>query len=639
MNKFKTPIILIDIIIIVIMSLLALYAYADVNLQQQRQLFQQAEQQIKQGYLHHIPPELDSYVLSPYLQYLLVNRQYQQLDPTTVEAFIDTHRHYAFIKPLEKKWLRSLAQNQPDQFIDRYDYGFSKKMDCLYATAAWRSGQRDPQLQQYITSLWLVPYSQHQSCDPLFYEWRMTGFLTQELIWERYTLALSNNNLSLAHYLAKQLNADYYPRSMQWLYIAKYPHQLTEKLPEVTSHHDWFIISLALTRLARSQPQKALALWHRYFSSNSQYPKHYQVETLNAIVTGLMKKNIQSAELIAKQYSGLINDTTIERLLHEEIRQQGWANIIEWIQQLSPEEQANEKWRYWKARSLISLNKNPGKLLQKLAKERHFYGFLASDWLKQPYQLNHKNLNIDPSTLTSVSSMQHLQVALEFHALGKHYFARREWNALLSQLTAQQKAAAAYVAYQAGWYDRAIFTLPKIDQKNDLALRFPLAYRDDVIKASQQHNINPAWAFAIARQESAFIADARSRSGAMGLMQLMPATARDVARKLQLRRFNKQQLNWPEVNVKMGTYYLSHVMDRYDNPILATASYNAGPNRVKRWLPSEPVPADVWIESIPIKETRHYVQRVLTYQVIYASHLGEPDHLMQGMSSSYIYPF
>ena len=123
----------------------------------------------------------------------------------------------------------------------------------------------------------------------------------------------------------------------------------------------------------------------------------------------------------------------------------------------------------------------------------------------------------------------------------------------------------------------------------------------------------------------------RSHAGALGLMQVMPATARETARRYNIPlRSNNQVLN-PETNIMLGTAYLNQMMNQFHgNRILATAAYNAGPSRVQRWLENaEYLPYDIWIETIPFDETRQYVQNVLTYSVIYGQKLDMPTRLVE----------
>jgi len=204
--------------------------------------------------------------------------------------------------------------------------------------------------------------------------------------------------------------------------------------------------------------------------------------------------------------------------------------------------------------------------------------------------------------------------------------ARREWYFVTSKLLDEkQRTIAAKIAQQWEWHNRAILTIAHTKQRDDMELRFPIMFKDRVAHYSQQHKLDDAYTFAVIRRESAFAPDARSPVGALGLMQIMPATGRSVAKKMKLRYKGKSQLLSTETNLKLGTNYLQKMLNKFhQQPVLASAAYNAGGHRVKRWLPKDAkMPAVSWVESIPFKETREYVSAVLAYTSIYQHRLGK----------------
>jgi soluble lytic murein transglycosylase len=221
----------------------------------------------------------------------------------------------------------------------------------------------------------------------------------------------------------------------------------------------------------------------------------------------------------------------------------------------------------------------------------------------------------------------------ELRALGRTLDARREWWWLNKTLSPEELRAAALLAKRWGWHDQAIFTLARSGYWDDLELRFPLEYLELMQRQAGRHELQLPWVLAVVRQESAFGTHAVSHAGARGLMQLMPQTARGVARRLGQPSPSHSDLLVPETNIPLGTAYLSQVYRQLDhNPVLATAAYNAGPHRVSRWLPERTLEADIWVETIPFSETRGYVQRVMAYAVIYEKRLGrEPGSILERM--------
>jgi soluble lytic murein transglycosylase len=197
--------------------------------------------------------------------------------------------------------------------------------------------------------------------------------------------------------------------------------------------------------------------------------------------------------------------------------------------------------------------------------------------------------------------------------------ARREWNRAVDGLDDNDRRQVAALAYARGWYDRAVFAFANDDDSHFYEQRFPLADEQDVLAAAQAAGIDPAWAFAIIRAESAWQTDAHSGADAYGLMQLLPGTAAQLARENGLPYGNAQDLYDPGINIPLGTRYLAAMAMRYDgSPWLASAAYNAGPIPVQRWVDARgALPPDVFIATIPYHETRDYVGRVLSFETMY----------------------
>ncbi len=332
-------------------------------------------------------------------------------------------------------------------------------------------------------------------------------------------------------------------------------------------------------------------------------------------------------ELLAQ----LDNERVDEKLFHERVvlalRERDWDTLLRWTEGIPPAEDAvRGPWLYWRGRALEHLGRaaEAREYFERAAQQRDFYGFSAHDRLGRPYALNHAALPDDPEARLQVLRTPGVQRAHEFFALGQYTPARREWTHVLGNMTSYQMQMAATLAHSWGWYDRALVTLNKAASYDDLVVRFPLAYREGIEKYATQRGLDPAWVFSVVRQESAFVEDARSPAGALGLMQVMPATGRETARALGMRNFTASQLTHPSTNLPIGTAYLKRMLGYFDgNMVLATAAYNAGPGNVSRWLQAggctEP---DIWIEQIPFTETRKYVQRILYFSSIYDWRLG-----------------
>ena len=392
-------------------------------------------------------------------------------------------------------------------------------------------------------------------------------------------------------------------------------------------------------RLIWRDPAKALKTYSKALEV-LPFSEYQQQQIVLKFAIALASKNHKSSkEWLAKVDENLQSNNIIQWRMADLLRDQNWPEIRNNLEALPKSIHAKNQWRYWYGRSLLETgDKVLGQeLLSKLADKRHYYGFLAASAIQQNVNLQNEPLEITNLEKAELLKAPAAKRAFELFHIGRFQSARREWNYWLSKLSDREKLAASRIAYEAKWFDRAIFTLSKVGYLNDVDLRFPLAFEKEITHSASNYKINPAWAFAIARRESSFMADANSPAGAKGLMQVMPATAKQLHKR---KVTNKHLMNANE-NIKLGTKYLKRLLDRHDgNQVLATAAYNAGPYRVKSWLKGlKSMPADIWIETIPYKETREYVKSVMAYQEIYQLKVGQKKSLFDQISNALSSPY
>lgn len=338
-------------------------------------------------------------------------------------------------------------------------------------------------------------------------------------------------------------------------------------------------------------------------------------------------------EVMTKYDPELRDNTVSEWRLRLLLRLARWEDAYQLTRKLPQDLATTNRWRYWQARSLeLAEPQNPQAqtLYKGLANERDFYGFLAADRTQLPYQLNNKPLVLSQQVINKVRNTPGVRRALEFHARGQIVDGRREWYHVSRHFSRDEMVAQAKLAYDLKWYFPAIRTISQAKYWDDLDIRFPMAHRDTLVREAKVRGLHSSWIFAITRQESAFMDDARSGVGAAGLMQLMPGTAKETARKFSIPLASPQQVLNPDKNIQLGAAYLSQVHSQFNgNRVLASAAYNAGPGRVRQWLRgADHLSFDVWVESIPFDETRQYVQNVLSYSVIYGQKLNSPQPLV-----------
>jgi soluble lytic murein transglycosylase len=220
-----------------------------------------------------------------------------------------------------------------------------------------------------------------------------------------------------------------------------------------------------------------------------------------------------------------------------------------------------------------------------------------------------------------------IQRAYELLQLDRLNKASQEWSIALKNMVEWELHAAAKLADKLNIPNWAITALSDAKQQDDLSLRFPQYYSQHIVNEAKKNRLDPAWVFAVTRQESAFRPHVKSYAGALGLMQLMPQTGFMVAKTINMNLRNHNDILDINNNVKLGSKYLQLMLDRYKNLVVATAAYNAGPGRVQKWLPNHDISADIWVEIIPFKDTREYVQNVMAHTVIYQKLLGYNHYL------------
>ncbi|MGS2721162.1 transglycosylase SLT domain-containing protein [Paraglaciecola aestuariivivens] len=584
---------------------------------------------------------LEGYPLTPYIELKTLTKFPYMANQKRIAKFLKNYESTPLDKPLRKKWLQYLAKkNQPDLFIEFYrDLGDSA-LTCQYGSYLIN---KDPQHQEALAlaeSLWVVGKSQPKQCDPLFSHWQQLGLRTPELVLKRLALAANGGNHTLIPYLKTLLPKPQQYLADLWLKVRRSPSQVSrisnfpKQFPEVETD----IMVYGLNRLISRDRELALKSWEKL--SNQFTFSTQQLTTLtHRFAVFLALADHPQAETWLEKASNYQPDAELLRWhLAHVLRQQDWQHAIDVID-FVPEEVAQDfVFQYWKSRAYGQLAATDLATLglQKLAKHRHYYGFLASAKLAIPANLNNIPLYIAQADLHTIASMPSAQRAFEFRHLGRNLSARREWIYLQSQLTTEQQLTAAVLASQQNWHDQAIFGFTRAGYLDDLARRFPMPFDTHLQTHAKKNDIDPAWAFAIARRESSFMPDAASGAGALGLMQVMPGTARYLTKQ----KVGQRHLFNPAKNVALGTKYMRYLLNKMDNnTVLATASYNAGWRRVKQWLPeNQPMALDLWIETIPYKETRNYVKAVMAYQQIYQQQLGEKGYLFNELAHMQIEP-
>ena len=527
-----------------------------------------------------------------------------------LEKLIQQYPDSAAIANLRwKKLFRLGRANWHKDFLFLYRPTDNVKLNCYKLEAKFRLKQDTDKDHREALRLWTHGKSQPKDCDTLFSIIQKRELITKEVRLHRINNALKNRQLQLARWLAKSLDKSATDHINAWAQARRRPAKfLTTRAAEFP---EW--VDMAASRLARKNPDKLLSL-----IKDRKIPDSVrQQAVLGTARTMAINLDPAAAPLLRMDLPSnpILDHWRVRFFIHF----QEWPDVLMAISKLSPEERGEIEWNYWVSRALAMTGNRDLAFggFRKAAESSSWYGFLSADYLGIPYDLRPKSERPSVFSIDTVDQRIDITIARLLFEEGLTVMARRQWDFVIGRLTEEEQKAAAILANRWNWHSRSAVTAHQSGLTDDYELRYPNAFETPLKNAAKRHDISLSWLSGLMRSESLFMHDIRSPAGALGLMQVMPRTGRQTAKELNLKwRGNRTLIN-PSTNIRIGSYYLAKQLNRFGHPALATAAYNAGPHRVKRWMPDKPMPLDVWVASIPFTETRNYVQRVLTAQVIY----------------------
>lgn len=569
---------------------------------------------------------LQGHVLAPYIAYWRLSMRLKEASPDEIRAFIAAHRDSPLSERLRADWLRLLAKQQNWQaFLAEYPSFANDDAELTCYAMQARIAQDDAAAPQEARRLWFDGNPQPAGCVGLFQNLIASGQIKADDVWARIRIALELGNVSVARMVAQYLPDQQEARLRALDSIAENPQRFLDKGgADLKTRAGRELTIFAIYRLARSQPQQALPYW-------DELRPHFGPEDQRYVWGQMAFHAARKHDPVALKWFAEAGNTPLNELQHAwkaraALREQNWAAVLPTIEAMPEAMQRQGAWRYWKARALKGLGKTPqaNAILAPQSREHNFYGQLATEELGAV--IGNPEVAYRPSE-AEVKVMRQtpgIRRALAFYQMGLRVDANREWAWTIRDFDDKQLLAAAEVARRNDWLDRAINTADKTRQVHDFNLRYPSPHRDLMQNFARQRDLDEAWVYGLIRQESRFIQEAKSGVGASGLMQLMPGTAQWVAKRLGLKNFRRPLINRLDTNISFGTYYLKYVLDVNDGqPVLATAAYNAGPMRARRWKDEKPLEGAIYAESIPFSETRDYVQKVMSNATYYANRFGQ----------------
>jgi soluble lytic murein transglycosylase len=565
------------------------------------------------------------YILAPYADYWLMLLNLEDADNQTVTDFLATYSEYPFADRLRGEYLKKLAKNQDWENFSGEIYNYQLEDSAVACYAAESSAiLGDVSVLQGAKSLWLQPKEQASNCASLYDRMQANGALNEEDIWARFRLALADSRISLAKAIVKRsktFEANQY--SLIDKTYASPSVVLAKKNISFKTKFGRELNLFALNRIAKTNSQQALSAFNKVGDLFQPEDRSYFYGRL--ALQAAQRQEPQALQWFQKADKTELNKDQLAWFARSALRGKNWPVVLSAIAKMEPAQAEEGAWRYWKARALKVKNQTleANILFAKLSTERHFYGWLAQEELEGFMSAPLSTYKVTDLEVEEIANTPAFQRAEALQRVDLKWEAKSEWALATRDFDDKQLLAAAEFAARNKWYDLAIITADKTTETHDFELRYPTPYRDLMKPAAGEQGVDEAWVYGITRQESRFMHYAKSGVGAAGLMQLMPATAKWAAPRAGISNYHNGMIHELDTNIALGTYYMSHTLEIFNGQeVMATAAYNAGPSRAKKWVAEIPLEGAIYAETIPFSETRSYVQKVMANAHLYATRLG-----------------
>lgn len=590
--------------------------------------------------------EMQNDVLGYYPEYWKLNSNLGFQPASSIINFAQRYPKSAMAEKLAADYVEEkVKQANFSEAKPVLSYVTNPDQDESCAVAQVRAQTGDSLVYAEYKDIWLATNTQPESCNGLGRMMLSSPLMTaqdrQQRLWGQLRAGQSGQAIATAQTMGLSLSL------AQFNQIQSNPLAYLWSAPKANDT-DYAYLIFALGRVADSDLTNALGNVQRVAQDLPSPVQKYLYRTIGYVGGTTVMKNGFNREVLNafdKSYGYPFSPEEAEIYARQAVRFGAWESVIRAVDSMSVTQKQEDRWQYWLARASEQRNDKDSKLAaqqiyRKLAQAGDdYHNLLAKDRLGERY--NHQPYNEQPSAqdIQRLNQNIHFRRAFALRDINAPAnYTNREWNWAVRQAYLQKDdgllLAAAKRAHDMGWYDRAIYAADRTSTRHNDTYRFATPHRSNVTSHSYNAGIDPAWAYGLMRQESRFVTTARSHVGAGGLMQIMPNTAKLVARQMG-ETYNPAALSEMNTNIRYGTFYLSMIHGQLSgNAVLATAGYNAGPNRARRWQPDfQPISADQYTESIPLLETRDYVKHVMTNATHYGVVLGQgPQSLEKRMS-------
>ncbi|BDA94364.1 soluble lytic murein transglycosylase [Citrobacter freundii] len=598
--------------------------------------------QIKQAWdnrqmdvVEQMMPGLKNYPLYPYLEYRQITDDLMNQPTITVTNFVRANPTLPPARTLQSRFVNELARREDWRGLLAFspEKPGTTEAQCNYYFAKWSTGQTE-EAWQGAKELWLTGKSQPNACDKLFGVWRASGTQDPLAYLERIRLAMKAGNTGLVTALAGQMPAQYQTIASAIISLANDPNSVMT-FARTTGATDFTrqMAAVAFASVARQDVENARLMIPSLVQAQQLNDEQTQ-ELRDIVAWRLMGNDVIDEQAKWRDDAIMRSNSTslVERRVRMALGTGDRRGLNTWLARLPMEAKEKDEWRYWQADLLLERGRDAEakEILHQLMQQRGFYPMVAAQRLGEEYELkvDKAPANVD-SALTQGPEMARVRELMYWNMDNT---ARSEWANLVTSRTKSEQAQLARYAFNNHWWDLSVQATIAGKLWDHLEERFPLAYKDLFTRYTSDKDIQPSYAMAIARQESAWNPKVKSPVGASGLMQIMPGTATHTVKMFSIPGYSSpSQLLDPDTNINIGTSYLQYVYQQFgNNRIFASAAYNAGPGRVRTWLGNSAgrIDAVAFVESIPFSETRGYVKNVLAYDAYYRYFLGDKPELM-----------
>ncbi len=601
----------------------------------------QAFQRGDKARLSALLPQARGNVLEPWAAYWELKARLPDASSVEVQDFLTRYAGTYQEDRLRNDWLLLAGQRRDwDSFLavhSAYRMGDDREVRCYALLAdSVKTGTATKAQADEVRRNWQAQREADDGCLTAADRMISAGTMSPNDAWKKARLAIEANRPKAALDAINLVAPDAVPLFDEM--NASPPKFLAGRaVVAVKSRRE--LVVLALIKMANADPDMAASQF------DVKWSPMLSAEERNWLWGAIGRQAATKLSPLALGYFAAVtknsdlSDDMLGWKARAALRTGQWKDVQTAIDAMSETQQRDPTWVYWKARALASYGGDERRaqarvLYESIAGTRGFYELLALEELGQRATVPTRPAPLTPEEKNAARNNPALNRALYAISIGLRPEGTREWNYATNLHTKggmadRELLAAADLACQRQVWDRCINTSERTKGVIDVEQRFPMPFRDTVVRKSREIGLDPAYVYGLMRQESRFVMDANSSVGAAGLMQVMPATARWTAKKIGMGDFTPGQITDHETNITIGTNYLKLALDDFDGSMaLAAAAYNAGPSRPRTWRNGPLLEGAAWAENVPFQETRDYVKKVLANTTFYAALItGKPQSL------------